>query len=299
MKTLAMFPGQGSQEPYMGQTLAKENSHIMDLWLMAEEYSGLPLRDIYWSDNVELMAKTETLQPALTICSLGLWLKHKDSLIVHATTGHSLGEFTALAASACLSTEDTLKAVCERGKIMAKAAKKEHGMAAILKLEREYIEEIVKHTQDNTDFNVFIANYNSPSQTVISGEKEALEFISTKLKEEKKGRVIILPVSGAFHSPLMQSAAEEFSLVLDSLNWKKAEIPFYSNVTANAATDIAEIKESMKKQMIAPVRWVELLSNLYESDFRIFCEFGPKNVLSKLTSGTLTHEDVQILTHGE
>lgn len=287
-----LFPGQGSQEPGMGRDLAEKWSTAMDLWKFAESESGLPLREIYWDGDLTAMAKTDALQPALTVVNLSIWLYLKDILKPAATAGHSLGEFASLGASGVLSTEDTIKAVSLRGKLMSQVANTDHGMAAVLKLAQSDVEEAVEFGASETGKELRVANYNSPAQYVISGEKAALDAAGTLIKE-KKGRAIPLPVSGAFHSPLIQEAADEFATYLAKLNWNAPAFPVYFNVSASPESNAEEIKKIMSSQMTSSVRWIEIIANQYDAGARTFLELGPKGVLTKLLVANLKGKDYE------
>ncbi len=287
-----LFPGQGSQEPGMGRDFAEKWSTAMDLWTFAEKESGLPLREIYWDGAAADMAKTDALQPGLTVVNLSIWLYLKDSLKPSATAGHSLGEFASLAASGILSPEDAIKAVCLRGKLMSQVANDDHGMAAILKMTQEGVEEAVEAAKSESGKELRVANYNSPAQYVISGEKAALDIAAAKVKENK-GRCMPLPVSGAFHSPLIQEAADEFATHLKSLDWKAPEFPVYFNVTAAPESDPAKIRDIMCKQMVSSVRWIEIIGNQYDAGCRNFFELGPKGVLAKLLTANLKGKEFE------
>lgn len=287
-----LFPGQGSQESGMGRDLAEEWSAAMDMWKFAEAESGLALREIYWEGDVAAMAKTDALQPALTVVNLSIWLYLKDSLKPAATAGHSLGEFASLGASGILSTEETIKAVCLRGKLMSQVANEDHGMAAVLKMTQEGVEEAVKHGANESGKELRIANYNSPAQYVISGEKAAIEAAGAVIKENK-GRAVPLPVSGAFHSPLIQEAADEFSAYLGKLKWNSPAFPVYFNATAATESNPDKIREIMSSQMTSSVRWIEIIANQYNDGVRNFLELGPKGVLTKLLASNLKGKDYE------
>ncbi len=281
-----LFPGQGSQEPGMGRDLAEKWSTAMDMWKFAEAESGLDLREIYWEGDAAAMAKTDALQPALTVVNLSIWLYLKEGLKPAATAGHSLGEFASLGASGILSTEETIKAVCLRGKLMSQVANEDHGMAAVLKMDQSGVEEAVEFGINESGKELRIANYNSPAQYVISGEKAAIDAAGTVIKE-KKGRAIPLPVSGAFHSPLIKDAADEFSAYLGKLNWSSPAFPVYFNATAAPESNPDEIKKIMSSQMTSSVRWIEIIANQYADGARNFMELGPKGVLTKLLAANL------------
>lgn len=281
-----LFPGQGSQEPGMGRDLAEKWSTAMDLWKFAEKESALPLREIYWDGDLAAMSKTDALQPALTVVNLSIWLYLKDSIKPVATAGHSLGEFASLGASGILSIDDTVKAVSLRGKLMSQVANSDHGMAAVLKLAQSDVEEAVEFGVAESGKELRVANYNSPAQYVISGEKEALDAAGKMIKE-KKGRAIPLPVSGAFHSPLIQEAADEFASYLGKLDWNTPEFPVFFNVTAASESSSEQIKKIMSSQMTSSVRWIEIIANQYAAGARTFFELGPKGVLTKLLAANL------------
>ncbi|QGY39337.1 acyltransferase domain-containing protein [Pseudodesulfovibrio cashew] len=288
-KIAILFPGQGSQEKGMGRDVAEANAEAMGLWQLAEAECGLPLREIYWEGEAADMADTRALQPALTVTNLSLWLAIKDKLAPVAAAGHSLGEFAALAAAGVLSAEDAVKAVSLRGRLMAEAGQEGHGMAAVVKLARETVEAIVEDASGATGAELRIANYNSPAQFVISGEKAALDAAAAKVKEAK-GRAIALAVSGAFHSPLIQEAADEFAEYLKGLAWNAPVFPVYHNATAQPEADSGKILEIMQSQMTSSVLWTQTLQGLYASGVRSFVEVGPKGVLYKLLTPNLKGE---------
>ncbi|MFW5500526.1 MULTISPECIES: ACP S-malonyltransferase [unclassified Maridesulfovibrio] len=287
-----LFPGQGSQEPGMGRDLAEKWSTAMDMWKFAEAESGLSLREIYWEGDASDMAKTDALQPGLTVVNLTIWSYLKESLKPAATAGHSLGEFASLGASGILSVEDTIKAVCLRGKLMSQVSNEDHGMAAVLKLDQAAVEEAVEFGASETGKELRVANYNSPAQYVISGEKAAIDAAGTVIKE-KKGRAIPLPVSGAFHSPLIQDAADEFAAYLGKLDWNAPAFPVYFNATAETESNPEAIKKIMCSQMTSSVRWIEIVSNQYAAGARNFLELGPKGVLTKLLVANLKGKEYE------
>ncbi len=287
-----LFPGQGSQELEMGRDLAESWTPAMDLWKFAEAESGKALREIYWAGSPADMSKTDALQPALTVVNLSIWLYLKDSIKPIATAGHSLGEFASLGASGILSIKDTLKAVSLRGKLMSQVANADHGMAAVLKLAQSDVEEAVEVARSESGKELRIANYNSPAQYVISGEKAALDAAGVVIKE-KKGRAIPLPVSGAFHSPLIQEAADEFAGYLQKMDWNSPAFPVYFNATAAPEKNAEKIKEIMCSQMTSSVRWIEIIANQYEAGATSFLELGPKGVLTKLLVANLKGKDYE------
>lgn len=286
-KTAILFPGQGSQEQGMGRDVAEGLGEAMDLWILAEKESGLPLRDIYWDGASGDMADTRALQPALTVTNLSLWLAARDRLAPAAAAGHSLGEFAALAASGALDGHDAIRAVCLRGRLMAEAGGEGHGMAAVVKLDQATVEGIVEQAARDTGRQLRIANYNSPAQFVISGEGEPLAA-AARLVKEAKGRAITLAVSGAFHSPLIGEAADEFAAFLAGLAWKVPVFPVFHNATALPEPDPSGILPVMQRQMTSSVLWVQTLQALWLAGVRHFVEIGPRNVLTKLLAPNLT-----------
>ncbi|TVM20013.1 malonyl CoA-ACP transacylase [Oceanidesulfovibrio indonesiensis] len=289
--TALLFPGQGSQEPGMGRSLAEASSDVMALWKKAESASGAALREIYWDGDADAMAETRYLQPALTVVNISVYMAFEPVLDQHAATalmtGHSLGEFSALAAARVLSLEDVIETVSLRGRLMAEADPEGRGaMAAVLKLDEGAVEELVQEVGESTGKLLVLANRNSPTQYVVSGEAEAVDAMAQPVKE-RKGRLIRLPVSGAFHSPLMQEAAAELGGFMKKLSWSAPKRPVYFNVTAGPESDPLAVMDIMARQMTSPVRFIEIVDGLWQAGARQFVELGPKNVLAKLTAACL------------
>ncbi|MGE4554205.1 MAG: ACP S-malonyltransferase [Desulfovibrionaceae bacterium] len=279
-----LFPGQGSQERGMGRDLAEAKPSLMQLWELAEHESGLPLRDIYWRDEAADMADTRALQPALTCANLCVWLSLKDRLRPAAAAGHSLGEFSALAAAGVLTPEAALRATAVRGRLMAQCGGPDQAMAAVVKLGQETVEAIVAQAAAETGLLLRIANYNSPAQFVVSGLRPAVERAG-ELAKEAKGRAVPLAVSGAFHSPLIQDAADEFRTCLHGLDWNAPAFPVYFDATAAPENDPAAIREIMGRQMTSSVLWIQIMDRLHtEAHITRFLELGPKTVLAKLAA---------------
>ncbi len=296
-RPVLLFSGQGSQKKGMGKALAEAERDAMELWREGERLSGLPLREIYWDGNEEDINDTRALQPALTVTNLNLWrtFSQKHYINPMAVCGHSLGEFAALAAAKVLPVREVLEAVSLRGRLMAEADP--HGvgaMAAIIKLETPQVEAIVSEIVRDSGEVLVAANYNTPVQTVISGTKKAVRE-ACKKAQEQKGRSIELQVSGAFHSPLMEEANREFHKLLDKLSWHKPEIPVYANASGQALKDEKQARESIWKQMISPVFWVNLIRNLYLAGARWWMEISPRAVLGKMlgpsVAGLVSHCD--------
>lgn len=283
-RPVILFSGQGTQQKGMGKDLAEADREAMDLWKEGERLSGLPLRGIYWEGNDEDINDTRAVQPALTITNLNLWraFSQKHYANPMAAAGHSLGEFAALAAAKVLTFRETLEAVSLRGRLMAEADPKGTGaMAAIIKLDAPSVEQIIAEVTAGSGEILVAANYNTPEQTVISGAKTAVDAACKKARE-LKGRSVGLQVKGAFHSPLMEEANKEFHKLLDKLSWRKPEIPVYSNASGKALATGQQVKESIWKQMISPVYWVNLIRNLYLAGVRWWMEISPRAVLGKM-----------------
>lgn len=277
-----LFPGQGAQVRGMGRDVADASSEAMDMWKKAEAISGLPLREIYWEGDDAAMSDTRALQPALTVVNLTLWQVLARKVTPLACAGHSLGEYSALAVARVLDVETCLKLVSLRGQLMADSDPDGRGaMAAVVKLPLEKVQDIVAKAKAESGQVLLVANYNTPGQYVISGEKEAVELASA-LAKEVKGRALPLAVSGAFHSPLMQKAADELARHMARVVWNRPCCPVYSNVTAGPLEDGESVREAMLVQMTSPVRWIEIMQAEAGNGLRDFIEVGPKAVLSKM-----------------
>ena len=291
-KTAVLFPGQGSQEVGMGRDVAEHWDEAMQLWKKAEQITGTELREIYWDGDENAMAQTRYLQPALTVVNLTLWGLIRPKVQPSFFAGHSLGEFSALASAKVLDPFKVLELVALRTRLMSEAGREQDGkMAAILKLDLDTVEIIVNKAQEQSGKELYIANYNSPQQTVISGRIAAVDA-ACELAKDFKGRAIPLPVSGAFHTPFMQEAAQELARFMDGLHWSDARVPIHLNVNAQAEHSAAEIKEVMKKQMTSSVRWIQTISDQWDNGVRNWLEVGPKQVLAKLLKPNLNdHEE--------
>lgn len=279
-----IFAGQGAQEAGMGKDLAEADTNAMQLWQEAEKISGLPLREIYWSGDDKDMSDTRALQPALTVVNCNLWnaLSSRLPITPQACAGHSLGEFSALAAAGVLTPLEAVRATSVRGKLMAEADPDRTGsMAAIVRLDEPEVSRLVAEAAAESGLTVVAANYNTPAQTVVSGMREAVNLVCDKAKA-LKGRALELKVSGAFHTPLMGAANAEFQKYLDKLNWRDPAFPVYSNATAAAANSAPEVKKNILSQMVSPVYWVNTIRNLYLAGIRWWMEISPRAVLGKM-----------------
>lgn len=275
-----MFPGQGSQFPGMAKELYETNPTAREMFDRANEILGFDITEIMFNGTAEDLRQTKVTQPAVFLHSVIL-AKCSPDFKPDMVAGHSLGEFSALTAAGALDFEDGLRLVSIRAHAMQKACEANPGtMAAILALPAETIEAVCAEV----DGIVVPANYNCEGQIVISGAVDAVAEASEKLKAAGAKRALILPVGGAFHSPLMQPAAEELAAGIESVEFKTPVCPVYQNVTALPTTDPAEIKKNLLAQLTAPVRWTQSVMNMVEDGAASFTESGPGKVLQGLVS---------------
>ena len=291
MKTAYIFPGQGSQFPGMGKALYESNADARELFEKANEILGFRITDIMFEGTAEDLKRTDVTQPAIFLHSVIL-AKTMDGFAPDMVAGHSLGEFSALAAAGAIGFEDALRLVSIRAQAMQKACGLQSGtMAAIMKLDAEKIEEICAGCEGV----VVAANYNSPAQTVISGEVTAVEQACEKMKEAGARRALILPVGGAFHSPLMEPARAELAEGIEQTIFRTPVCPVYQNVTAAPTTDPESIKANLLSQLTSPVRWTQSVLKMIDDGASHFIEIGPGKVLRGLV-GSIGGPD--ILTSG-
>lgn len=281
MKKAFVFPGQGAQFSGMGKQLYENLPQAKDLFEKANDILGFRITDIMFGGTADELKQTKVTQPAVFLHSVVL----ATALDIHpdATAGHSLGEFSALVAAGALSFEDGLRLVAKRAEAMQKACEKQPGtMAAIIGLDDALIEK----TCAATDGVVVAANYNCPGQLVISGSVEAVDAACEQLKAAGARRALVLPVGGAFHSPLMEPARKELEEAIAEAKFHAPKCPIYQNVDALPHTDPEEIKRNLIAQLTAPVRWTYIVRNMIADGFADFTELGPGAVLQGLIRKT-------------
>src|SRR6478735_2270928 len=281
-----IFPGQGSQFSGMGKNLYESNEVAKALFEQANDILGFRISDIMFTGTDDELKQTKVTQPAVFLHSVIAF-----TMLIDATpdmvAGHSLGEFSALVANKVLSFEDALKLVSIRAQAMQKACEiNPSTMAAVLALADEKVEEICAAvTEELGEGQVVVAaNYNCPGQLVISGSTEAVDIACTRLKEAGAKRALLLPVGGAFHSPLMAPAKEELTAAIESANFNEASCPVYQNVVASAVTDSVAIKNNLIAQLTGPVRWTQSIQAMVADGADRFTEVGPGKVLQGLVN---------------
>jgi len=273
-----LFPGQGAQFTGMGKDLYENSAVAKDLFEKANEILGFRITDIMFEGTAEELKETKVTQPAVFIHSVVL-AKTLENFKPEMVAGHSLGEFSALVANGTLSFEDGLKLVAQRAMAMQKACEiTPSTMAAVLGLEDSKVEEVCA----SIDGVVVPANYNCPGQLVISGETSAVEKACEAMKAAGAKRALILPVGGAFHSPMMEPAREELAAAIEATHFSQPICPVYQNVPASAISDPDEIKRNLITQLTAPVKWTQSVQQMIKDGATLFTEVGPGNVLQGL-----------------
>jgi [acyl-carrier-protein] S-malonyltransferase len=274
-----IFPGQGAQFKGMGQDLYEKYPLAKELFERANEILGFSITDVMFEGTQDDLKKTRVTQPAIFLHSAILTKVMGDSFKPDMVAGHSLGEFSALVANKVLEFEDALKLVSKRAVAMQHACELEEStMAAVLGLEDHLVEAICADVKGV----VVAANYNCPGQLVISGEQLAVERACEELKERGARRAMVLPVGGAFHSPLMEPAREELAAAIEETQFNDPICPIYQNVTTFAVTTPEDIKKNLIFQLTAPVKWTQSVQNMIKDGASSFIEVGPGKVLQGL-----------------
>lgn len=274
-----IFPGQGAQFTGMGLDLYENSPLAQELFEKANTILGFSITDVMFEGTAEELKQTKVTQPAIFLHSVILAKVLGDDFKPEMVAGHSLGELSALVANGVLSFEDGLKLVSKRALAMQKACEIQPStMAAVLGLE----DKVVEDTCAEIDGVVVAANYNCPGQLVISGEVEAVEKACAALTEKGAKRALVLPVGGAFHSPMMEPAREELAAAIEETTFNEPICPVYQNVVAKAVTNPAEIKENLIAQLTAPVKWTQCVQAMVADGGTEFIEVGPGKVLQGL-----------------
>jgi len=275
-----VFPGQGAQFTGMGKDLYETSETAKALFEQANDILGFRITDIMFEGTAEELKETKVTQPAVFLHSVIL-AKTLENFKPEMVAGHSLGEFSALVANGALSFEDGLKLVSQRALAMQKACEiKPSTMAAVLGLDDRIVEEVC----DAIDGIVVAANYNCPGQLVISGEFSAVEKACEAMKEAGAKRALLLPVGGAFHSPMMEPAREELAAAIEATTFSTPICPVYQNVTASAVSNAEEIKKNLIIQLTAPVKWTQSVQQMIADGATSFTEVGPGKVLVGLVN---------------
>lgn len=275
-----VFPGQGAQFTGMGKDLYENSEEARALFEKANEILGFRITDIMFEGTPEALKETKVTQPAVFLHSVVL-AKSLNDFQPEMVAGHSLGEFSALVASGALSFEDGLRLVSQRALAMQKACEiTPSTMAAVLNLDDNVVETICA----SIDGVVVAANYNCPGQLVISGEYKAVEAACEKMKEAGAKRALLLPVGGAFHSPMMEPAREELAAAIEATHFNNPICPVYQNVPACAVHDAATIKKNLILQLTAPVKWTQSVQQMIADGATSFTEVGPGKVLVGLVN---------------
>jgi len=283
-----IFPGQGSQFPGMGKDLYDRYGLAKKLFLTADKILGFDISEIIFNGSKDDLKETKITQPAIYIHSVVLSKIMGDKFNPKFVAGHSLGELSALTAIGTISYEDGLKLVSKRAFAMQNACENVPGtMAAILGLEDKIVEQVCEEINGK----VVTANYNCPGQIVISGEIKAVEIACEKLKLLNAKRTLMLPVGGAFHSPLMESAKNEFKNEIELIKFNNPICPIYQNFTASPVFNPFDIKKNLIEQITSPVKWTHTIKNMSLDGANEFIELGPGKILQGLVKKILPDKE--------
>ena len=274
-----IFPGQGAQFSGMGKDLFENSKTAYELFNNANEILGFKISDVMFNGSAEDLKQTSVTQPAIFLHSVILAMSKENEISPEMVTGHSLGEFSALVINKSISFEDGLKLVAIRANAMQKACENNPGtMAAVLGLEDKLGENVCSEVRGT----VVAANYNCPGQLVISGELNAIELACEKLKEVGARRALVLPVGGAFHSPLMEEAKRELENAINETIFSDPICPIYQNVSGLPYSSEIDIKENLISQLTSPVKWTHSVNQMVDDGAKEFIEVGPGRVLQGL-----------------
>ena len=277
-----IFPGQGSQFSGMGKDLYENSPQAKDLFEIANTILGYRITDIMFAGTDEELKQTKVTQPAIFLHSVALAKNFGDNFKPNAVAGHSLGEFSALVANHCIGFEDALQLVYKRAMAMQKACEANPStMAAILNLDDKKVEDICAEISQSGEI-VVAANYNCPGQLVISGSINGVNIACEKLKAAGAKRALLLPVGGAFHSPLMEPAKKELAEAINATTFHNPICPVYQNVNASPVSDPDEIKKNLIAQLTSPVRWTQTILRMTADGINSYVEVGPGKVLQGL-----------------
>lgn len=292
MRKAYVFPGQGAQFSGMGKELYENSDEARSMFGQANEILGFRITDIMFEGSADDLKQTKVTQPAVFLHSV--ILAKVLGAEPAAVAGHSLGEFSALVVAGALSFEEGLRLVSKRAMAMQKACEMEQGtMAAVLRLPDSTIEQVCESVEGV----VVAANYNCPGQLVISGAVDAVNEACVKLKEAGARRALVLPVGGAFHSPLMEPARKELAEAIEMADFKSPICPIYQNVDALPHTSPEEIKANLIAQLTAPVRWTQIVENMANDGISKFTELGPGTVLQGLITKILPAAEVESMSN--
>ena len=284
MKHAFIFPGQGSQFSGMGKNLYEKNATARALFEQANDILGFRITDLLFTGSDEDLKQTKVTQPAVFIHSVASY-KTIEGAKPDMVAGHSLGEFSALVANNTLGFEDALRLVSIRARAMQKACEiNPSTMAAVLALDDAKVEEICAAVVNETGEVVVAANFNCPGQVVISGSRKGIEVACERMKAAGAKRALVLPVGGAFHSPLMAPAKEELAAAIEATQFNEPSCPVYQNVVAAAVTNHGEIKQNLINQLTGTVRWTQSIQAMAADGATHFTEVGPGQVLQGLVS---------------
>jgi [acyl-carrier-protein] S-malonyltransferase len=287
-----VFPGQGSQYPGMGKPHYDNNAFSKRIFEQANDILGFKISDVMFHGTEVDLRQTNVTQPAIFLHSV-IAYKSIENPTPHMVAGHSLGEFTALVISNTLSFEDALRLVSIRAAAMQKACLSVPStMAAVLGLDDLKVEEVCQSLREETGEVVVPANYNCPGQLVISGSIKGIEMACERMKAAGAKRAQVLPVGGAFHSPLMEPAREELAAAIEHTAFRRGVCPVYQNVVARGVTDPDQIRQNLINQLTGPVRWTQTIEAMITDGAERFTEVGPRKVLqgliAKIRKGTNT-----------